>query len=104
MYENMMRILIAMLGFVAGLLFTLTLIFVSKEAVNHERLPSQYPMAGLITEIDNDVFVITERNGNQWACFGAEDYEVGDLVACTMSDNGTVFVEDDIILDVRYCG
>ncbi len=99
MYEHMVRILTAMLGFILGFVFAIAIIHIGQA-------PREYPMAGLVTEIDreSDTVVITEHNGNQWAFHGVEDYDIGDLVACVMSNNGTVYVEDDIILNVRYCG
>ena len=63
-----------------------------------------YPSCGIVTEIEGDVVIYTEFNGNMFSFLGAEDWEMGDIVAVIMDDNGTQIVTDDEIVSVRYCG
>lgn len=90
-----MRVWFYILGLIAGFLFG-----------HWFMAPSFYPMSGWVTEIDrgSDTVVFEETNGNIWEFRGAEDYEVGDLISCIMSDNGTSDVRDDVVLKVRFCG
>lgn len=64
-----------------------------------------YPDCGIITEVDGDLFTIEMANGNEFQFTKSEsDYELFDLVAVNMYDNGTKSVSDDVILDVKYAG
>ena len=63
-----------------------------------------YPDAMTVTEIKDDVVTVETTTGNIFAFRGAEDYEVGDMVATIMCSNGTSEVTDDSILCVRYAG
>lgn len=63
-----------------------------------------YPSCGIVTEIENDVVIYTEFNGNRFGFYGVEDWVLGDIVATVMDDNGTPKVNDDVILFARYCG
>lgn len=66
-----------------------------------------YPMAGIITSLDekNDLVTVSTGAGLLYDFYGAEDYAVGDIVAMTMDDNGTAdFVLDDKIIAARYAG
>lgn len=69
-------------------------------------IPSFYPSCGVVTEINRteDYVVYEEFNGNLFSFYGAEDYEVGDIVATIMSDKGTECVYDDEVISARYCG
>ena len=63
-----------------------------------------YPSAMTVTEIENDLATVETSTGNAFQFYGAEDYEVGDMVATIMYSNGTEEVTDDTILCVRYAG
>ena len=63
-----------------------------------------YSNCGIITSIDEEIVTVEMCNGNQYQFEGAEDYEVMDLVALTMYDNGTENIEDDVILNAKYAG
>lgn len=63
-----------------------------------------YPDAMMVTEVKDDVVTVETATGNIFAFNGAEDYEVGDMVATIMCSNGTDEVTDDSILCVRYAG
>lgn len=56
-----------------------------------------------IDEVRNSVLVVDGVNF-KWEFFGVEDWEVGDMVSMIMDDNGTDFIEDDIIIDVTFVG
>lgn len=66
----------------------------------------QYPLAGVVTEIDKggDVVTFADGAGNLWSFFGTEDWTIGDTVAAIMDTNGTETVADDVIVSVRYAG
>ena len=63
-----------------------------------------YHDAMTVTEIKDDVVTVETTTGNIFAFRGAEDYEVGNMVATIMCSNGTDDVTDDSILCVRYAG
>lgn len=66
-----------------------------------------YPHTALITALDEktDTVTVTDYSGRTWLFTGCEDYCTGDLVALTMSDNGTRnTVLDDEIMQARYVG
>ena len=66
-----------------------------------------YPMAMQVVafERETDTVVCCDATGLEWAFYGIEDWEVGDLVIAMMDDNGTrETLVDDIITDVTYSG
>lgn len=63
-----------------------------------------YPDAMTVTEVKDDIVTVETTTGNIFAFRGAEDYEVGDMVATIMCSYGTDNVTDDSILCVRYAG
>lgn len=70
-------------------------------------LSNTYPRAMEIVEIDRDTdtAVCLDATGNIWEFTEPEDLEVGDLVICTLYDNGTKETfKDDEIIDVIWSG
>ena len=70
-------------------------------------LANTYPRAMEIVEIDkaNDIAICVDAVGLEWEFTEPEDLEVGDIVICTMYDNGTKeTIVDDVIVDVRWSG
>lgn len=70
-------------------------------------LQNTYPRAMEIVEIDkaNDIAICVDAVGMEWEFTEPEDLEVGDLVICTMYDNGTAdTIIDDEIIDVQWSG
>ena len=70
-------------------------------------LLNTYPRAMEVTEIDTalDKVICVDAVGYEWEYYGVEDYVVGDLVICTMYDNGTTnTIVDDEIVDVVWSG
>lgn len=74
-------------------------------------ISSYYPECGIVTDVtledgreiwDSKVTFQT-MNGNLFSFYGGEDLEEGDVIALIMNDNGTLNVDDDIVIDVRYC-
>ena len=66
-----------------------------------------YPRAMEIVEIDkaNDIAICVDAVGLEWEFTEPEDLEVGDIVICTMYDNGTKnTLVDDEIVDVVWSG
>lgn len=63
-----------------------------------------YPTCGIITEIKDNIVTFTDFNGNMWSFYGAEDWEINDICAVIMDNNGTETIYDDIITSIRYCG
>lgn len=63
-----------------------------------------YSQAMEVTEIVDDEVTVSTSTGILYAFRGAEDYDVGDIVAVTMFSNGTRIVYDDEIIAVRYSG
>lgn len=63
-----------------------------------------YPDAMVVTGIAGDIVSCETSTGNTFEFYGAEDYEVGDMVATIMYSNGTDDVTDDTILCARCAG
>lgn len=66
-----------------------------------------YPKAAYVVALNykNDVVTVEDATGNRWDFYGCEDYYEGDIVAMTMSDNGTPDnIYDDIIINARFSG
>ena len=80
------------MGLLLGLMTTLT-------------LANTYPRAMEIVEINDDVAVCVDAVGMEWEFTEPEDLEVGDIIICTMYDNGTKeTILDDEIVDVDWSG
>lgn len=69
-----------------------------------------YPECGIVTDITQTgkeawetTVTFETMNGNLFQFYGGEDLEKGDVIALIMNDNGTVNVDDDMVIDVRYC-
>jgi len=65
-----------------------------------------YPQTFIVSATDTtqDALVLIDGTGNEWVWYGIEDYEVGDIVAAIMDDNGTEIIYDDAIITMRYTG
>ena len=69
-------------------------------------LGNTYPRAMEIVslETETDTVVCVDAVGLEWAFYGIEDYFIGDIVICTMHDNGTQNIYDDSIIDTTFSG
>lgn len=58
------------------------------------------------TRKTDDTVILTDMtSGHKYSFYGIEDWEVGDIATCIMSDNGTEdYIYDDQILTVKYEG
>ena len=59
-----------------------------------------------VTEINatEDVVVLVDTEGHEWAFYGVENWLVGDECTCTMDSNGTADIIDDAIIFTTYNG
>lgn len=65
----------------------------------------QYPRIFFVEAIDPDIDTVTlyDVNGWQWKWEGTEDWEVEDMAAAIMDDNGTPDnIYDDVIIKLYY--
>ena len=70
-------------------------------------LENTYPRVMEIVEVDlmADKAICVDAVGMEWEFYEPEDLEEGDIVVCTMYDNGTTnTIIDDEIIDVRWSG
>lgn len=67
---------------------------------------SLYPRAMQVVEFETetDTVVCVDATGLEWAFYGIEDWEIGDLVVCIMDTNETDVITDDSIVEIRYSG
>ena len=63
-----------------------------------------YPASMIVIEVENNIVTLEDFNGYTWEFEGAEDWQVGDICACIMNDNGTDKIFDDEIVQTKYCG
>lgn len=66
------------------------------------RCAKEYPLAARVIDIQGDTVSLCDGAGNVWKWEGAEDWQIGDIAAMIMSDNGTSEISDDEILEMRY--
>lgn len=70
-------------------------------------LQNTYPRAMEITRVDlmADKAICVDAVGHEWEFYEPEDLEEGDIVICTMYNNGTTeTILDDEIVDVVWSG
>ena len=67
---------------------------------------TQYAKTAKIIEVNRitDTVTCEDYNGNLWEFTECEDWEVGDVAALLMNNNGTENIYDDTIVEVKYCG
>ena len=70
--------------------------------VAHTQASMTYAQIFEVVEIENDLLHLIDWDGNEWIWEGAEDWQIGDYAAATMNTNGTEYIYDDIITDLRY--
>ena len=90
---------IAMVIFIACIIvLTCTPAAVAKDNGNYYALTTE------VVEVDrdNDTVTCEDYNGNLWAFYGAEDWEVGDCASLLMYDNATPIIYDDEVQGARY--
>ena len=68
----------------------------------HTQAGMEYSQILEVVEIENDLVYLVDCDSNEWIWEGAEDWEIGDFAAATMSTNGTEIIYDDIIVNLRY--
>lgn len=68
-------------------------------------LQNTYPRAMEITRVEENKAYCIDAVGMEWTFTEPEDLEAGDLIICTMYDNGTTnTIVDDEIVDVVWSG
>lgn len=56
------------------------------------------------TNTTEDVVVLVDTEGHEWAFYGVENWLVGDRCTCTMDSKGTENITDDAIIFTTYKG
>lgn len=54
------------------------------------------------TNVAEDVVVLIDTEGHEWAFYGVENWLVGDECTCTMDSKGTANITDDAIIFTTY--
>lgn len=62
---------------------------------------NNYSLQTTVISVSDDIVTVIDNNGNMWEFEGAEDWEVGDECICTMNNNSTNIITDDIIIEVK---
>lgn len=67
-----------------------------------KREANEYTEAGVIVSANEttDEIIFETSDGNEFAFYSEKNYEVGDVIAVIMNDNGTASVTDDSIICV----
>lgn len=80
----------------------LTLIFCSQSSASGK----EYPQTFIVSAIDKDadIMYLETFSGMVYTWEGVEDWQVKDVAAAIMNDNGTPAIYDDEILDLKYSG
>lgn len=63
-----------------------------------------YAMTCKVVELDreNDLVILVDANGFEWAWEGIEDWQIDDCASMLMDNNGTAEIFDDVILSMNY--
>lgn len=95
-----MRKLIAIWILVWSVLAIITLVHSKTET------GKEYPRTFVVDSLDyeNNEVIVIDSVGMEWSFVGINDWEVDDLVAAIMNDNGTKDIRDDYFVDIRFSG
>lgn len=64
-------------------------------------IETHYKLNAVVTEINNDIVTVEDKNGNEWEFIGT-DFEIGQNVKMTMFNHYTDnTIEDDEIIKVK---
>lgn len=65
-----------------------------------------YPRAMVVTQLEKetDTVICVDGVGLEWEFNEIDDWEVGDVVAAIMCDNGTPEIYDDYFVEIRFSG
>lgn len=65
-----------------------------------------YPETMVVTHLDcaNDMVICETATGHEFAFYGVEDYQQGELVSCIMCSNFTPEIFDDEFMCAYYSG
>ena len=80
------------------------IVFVNTKAINCINLDNKnnyYLLTTTVIEINDDVVMIEDDNGEVWEFEGAEDWKVNDTCFCIMNNNGTQTIYDDKIVKIN---
>ena len=82
-------------------------LFVSLILMKYTLQNQFYAKSTIVTEVDyfHDLVIVKDSNNVPWSFFGCSDWEVGDICAMVMNNNGTPYdIFDDKIVSTNYCG
>lgn len=65
-----------------------------------------YAQPAIIVDIDivEDLVILVDARGQEWAVYGADEFDIGDFVWVTFEDYNTEKLEDDEIIDMEFDG
>ena len=81
-----------------------TVVFMILAKILKPEPENRYPETGVVVEIYDDSVVVETSTGNLFEFYGSEDWFIGDCVSMIMDSCGTVEVNDDMIITVKYSG
>ena len=87
--KKIIAIIVLMMGF----------IFVANRTMFETN--NNYLLQTVVISVSDDIVTVIDNNGNLWEFEGAESWEVGDECICTMNNNNTNIITDDIIIEVK---
>lgn len=66
----------------------------------------EYPQTFIVSDIDTeaDIIYLETFSGMVYTWKGVEDWQIKDIAAATMNDNGTETITDDTIKQLVYTG
>ena len=82
-------------------------IFVNIETINcinSDNKNSYYPLMATVIEINDNIVMIEDNNGEVWEFEGSEDWQINDICSCIMNDKGTKTIYDDEIVKIKFDG
>lgn len=68
---------------------------------NTQATTNLYVMRAAVAQIDKDLVICEDTNGEAWSFEGADEWAKDDEVILLMNDNNTEEIYDDEIIDVR---
>ena len=91
-------------------LIAIALIFITLVAIGCTTVKTTkenlYALSTVVIKVDreNDIVTFEDFNGNMWEIEGCEDWEINDIGALLMNNNGTENIYDDEIVQAHYNG
>lgn len=88
---------------IIAIITIIIIVLVNTKTVNYVNLNNEnnhYSLITTVIEINDNIVMIEDNNGEVWTFEGAENWKINDNCFCIMNDNGTQTIYDDEIVKI----